>query len=363
MAVLTDINGRRHYCAVLSFSEAVDRKDLEVTEAEQADEEMEEEQEASMVVGGAASRVSTSLPRRVVVPGVSLPTQGERVMFAPKCLVLVSRHDLPEVLRACLRVVYVTYSECLVAARGERVRLEQLVGAMLGSVYVPLPGGPQTRFSLGAGDRLTLQPPLHPAVPRTGDSVAVLFRQLGVRNVLTLFCACATELKVLIYSRSLARLSSASRALAALLFPLRYSHVFIPVLPSSLLEVLATPTPFVIGVSSVHEGEVADLLDVIKVDLDGGAITVPENMTVPSLPPRLHRRYGTYSRDCIALCYISTHVNFFRVTRELSLVLHPELSIADDAFPELAPAAGRTSSAASPAVLDKELRAVMLRYV
>lgn len=359
VAVLTDINGRRHYCAVLAFSEAVDKALLEPSNRQAADEELEEEAAAaegaagagalaSIVVGGGgggggpSSRVSrtTSLPRHVV-PGVSLPTNGAAVMFAPKCLVLVSRHDLPDVLRSCLRVIYTAYSECLVGAGGERVRLERLVGNLLGSVFVPLPGGPQLRFSLGAGDRMALQPTLHPAVPRTGDSAAVLFRQLGVRNVLALFCACMTELKVLLYSCSFARLSAAARALVALMFPMRYSHVFIPVLPSSLLEVLATPTPFVIGVSSTHEPDVADLLDVITVDLDGGAITVPENMTVPSLPPRLHRR----------------------VTRELTMVLHPELSLADDAFPELAPSAGRaTVSSTSGVVLDKELRAVMLRY-
>ena len=368
VAVLTDINGCRHYCAVLSFSEAVAKEILQDAKGRHtADEEMEEEADStggglvSLVgggvigtgppgggrggggVGGAASLKSTSLPRHAV-PGVSLPgVASDAVMFAPKCLVLVSRHDLPDVLRSCLRVLYTAYSECLVGAGGERVRLETLVGNLLGSVFVPPHGSPQLRFSLGASDRLALQPPVHPAVPRTGDSVALLFRQLGVKNVLTLFCACTTELKLLFYSSSFMRLSGASRALVSLMYPMRYSHVFIPVLPSSLLQVLDSPTPFVIGVSSAHEAEIVDLLDVVKVDLDGGCITIPENMTVPSLPPLLHHR----------------------VAKELSLVLQPELAVADDAFPELNPptSSGGRGHQHSMAVLDKELRAVMLRLM
>ena len=66
--------------------------------------------------------------------------------------------------------------------------------------------------------------------------------------------------------------------LISLMFPMRYSHVFIPILPSSLIEVLSTPTPFIIGIHAAHKPDMSDLLDVIMVDLDGGAITIPENL-------------------------------------------------------------------------------------
>lgn len=348
IAVLTDINGSRHYCAVLSFSEAVAKEALEEHRKQAADEEMEEDRGGT---GGASDGLvslkalqrgrSTSLPRHVV-PGVSLPTLAhDTLMFAPKCLVLVSRHDLPDVLKNCLRVIYTAYSECLVGLGGERIRLESLIGNLLGSVRVPPAGsGRHARFSLGAGDRMSVGARSSPLVPCTHESVATLFRQLGIRNVLTLFCACMTELKILFYSQSFNRLTEACTALASLMYPMRYSHVFIPILPSSLLEVLATPTPFVIGVNAVHEHEVADLLDVIKVDLDGGAITIPENMTVATLPPQL----------------------LAKVNAELCMVLHPELSTADDAFVGTQNE-GDDSEVSSAKFMDKELRAVMLRLM
>ena len=41
-------------------------------------------------------------------------------------------------------------------------------------------GGPQVRFSIGAGDRQSLQPPVVPTLPVTHVAVAMLFQQLGM---------------------------------------------------------------------------------------------------------------------------------------------------------------------------------------
>ena len=40
-------------------------------------------------------------------------------------------------------------------------------------------GGPQVRFSIGAGDRQALQPPVVSTLPVTHVAVAMLFQQLG----------------------------------------------------------------------------------------------------------------------------------------------------------------------------------------
>ena len=76
----------------------------------------------------------------------------DTILFAPKCLVLISRHDYPEVFRNVLGVMYTVYSESMVGAGGEKIKLETLVGNLLGHIYVPLSGGnsgSQVRFTLG----------------------------------------------------------------------------------------------------------------------------------------------------------------------------------------------------------------------
>ena len=152
--------------------------------------------------------------------------------------------------------------------------LETLIGNLLGCVFVPPAGGPQIHFSIGAKDKQFLQPPASATLPVTGQSVTKLFQQLGIKNTLTIFSAALTEQKVLFHSSSHARLNAACHALTSLMFPFRYTHVYIPILPASLVEVLSTPTPFIMGVHSSLRGEVAELMDVIVADLDGGIITI-----------------------------------------------------------------------------------------
>ncbi|XP_069327259.1 myotubularin-related protein 13 isoform X4 [Eulemur rufifrons] len=295
VVVLTDIDSDRHYCSCLTFYEA------EINLQGTKKEEIEGEEEVS---------------------GLIQPAE----VFAPKSLVLVSRLDYPEIFRACLGLIYTVYVDSL------NVSLESLI-ANLCACLVPAAGGSQKLFSLGAGDRQLIQTPLHDSLPVTGTSVALLFQQLGIQNVLSLFCAVLTENKVLFHSASFQRLSDACRALESLMFPLKYSYPYIPILPAQLLEVLSSPTPFIIGVHSIFKTDVHELLDVIIADLDGGTIKIPECIHLSSLPePLLHQTQSA-----------------------LSLILHPDLEVADHAFPP-----PRTALSHSK-MLDKEVRAVFLR--
>uniref|UniRef100_A0A8C5AKR1 SET binding factor 2 n=1 Tax=Gadus morhua TaxID=8049 RepID=A0A8C5AKR1_GADMO len=292
--VLTDIESDRHYCSCLTFFEA--EVNLQAIDGD-GDEDEEED-------------------------GMVQPAQ----VFAPKSLILVSRLDFPEIFRGCLGLIYTVYIDSL------SFPLEGLV-ANLFIFQVPVAGGSQKLFSLGAGDRQLIQTPLNDSLPVTSKSVALLFQQLGIQNVLSLFCAVLTEHKVLFHSTSYQRLGEASRALEALMFPLKYSYPYIPILPSRLLEVLSSPTPFIIGVHSMFQTEIQDLLDVIIADLDGGTIKIPECIHLSLLPEPLLTQTQT----------------------ALSLVLHPDLEIADNAFPPPRTALSNLK------LLDKEVRAVFLR--
>ncbi|XP_004642479.1 myotubularin-related protein 5 isoform X3 [Octodon degus] len=309
VAVLTDINSERHYCACLTFWEPVEP----TQEAVGTKDASEREEEADEGGWGQLS------------PGAAAAAQPGQ-LFAPKTLVLVSRLDHTEVFRNSLGLIYTIHVE------GLNVGLESVIGNLL-TCTVPLAGGSQRTISLGAGDRQVIQTPLADSLPVSRCSVALLFRQLGITNVLSLFCAALTEHKVLFLSRSYQRLADACRGLLALLFPLRYSFTYVPILPAQLLEVLSTPTPFIIGVNAAFQAETQELLDVIVADLDGGTVAVPECVHIPPLPEPLQSQ---------------TH-------SVLSMVLDPELELADLAFP---PSMVSTSSLK---MQDKELRAVFLR--
>ncbi|XP_069048297.1 myotubularin-related protein 5 isoform X7 [Lepisosteus oculatus] len=295
VAVLTDINSERHYCACFTFWEEVDNSQPQKSLSSEADEDDDS--------------------------GIMQPNQ----LFAPKSLVLVSRLDHTEVFRNCLGLVYTVHVD------GLNFPLETLIGNLL-TCTIPIAGGSQRTITLGAGDRQVIQTPMTDSLPVSGSSVAHLFRQLGIINVLYLFCAALTEHKILFLSSSYQRLTDACRGLLAIMFPLKYSFTYVPILPGKLLEVLSTPTPFIIGVNSFFRSETQELLDVIVADLDGGTVTIPECVHISLLPdPLLHQTQTA-----------------------LSMVLDPELEVADHAFPP---------TSIQPSTLkiqDKEIRAVFL---
>ncbi|XP_062238742.1 myotubularin-related protein 5 isoform X3 [Platichthys flesus] len=332
VAVLTDINSERHYCACFTFWECLDNPQLQKAEANELDEVDED-----LAVVQAAK------------------------VFAPKSLVLVSRLDYTEVFRNCLGLVYTIYVDGLSAP------LETVVGNLLTCV-IPIAGGSQTdespvcslekvpqalacdwllaclqpgqeereerlrTITLGAGDRQVVQTPINDALPVSGSTVAQLFRQLGIVNVLYLLCAALTEHKILFLSNSYQRLTDACRGLLAIMFPLKYCFTYVPILPGKLIEVLSTPTPFIIGVNSFFRSETQELLDVIVADLDGGTVTIPECVHISLLPEPLLQQTQTV----------------------LAMILDPELEIADHAFP---PASSQPSALK---IQDKEIRAVFL---
>ncbi|KAJ8006976.1 hypothetical protein DPEC_G00112780 [Dallia pectoralis] len=329
VSVLNDINLERHYCACFTFWEGLDLPPLQKAAASEVDEDD--------------------------VSGLIQPAQ----VFSPKSLVLVSRLDHTEVFRNCLGLIYTVHVDSL------SVPLETVIGNLLTCV-IPTAGGSQINESpvcslnlsvpqalacdwllgcfqdqrtitLGAGDRQVIQTPINDSLPVSGSSVAHLFRQLGIVNVLYLFCAALTEHKILFLSRSYQRLTDACRALLAIMFPLKYSFTYVPILPGKLLEVLSTPTPFIIGVNSFFRSETQELvgsmtLDVIIADLDGGTVTIPECVHISVLPDPLLQQTQT----------------------ALSMVLDPELETADHAFP---PSSTQPSSLK---IQDKEIRAVFL---
>ncbi|XP_060924481.1 myotubularin-related protein 5 isoform X4 [Limanda limanda] len=293
VAVLTDINSERHYCACFTFWECLDNPQPEANELDEVDEDLAVVQAAKV--------------------------------FAPKSLVLVSRLDYTEVFRNCLGLVYTIYVDGLSAP------LETVIGNLLTCV-IPIAGGSQRTITLGAGDRQVVQTPINDALPVSGSTVAQLFRQLGIVNVLYLLCAALTEHKILFLSNSYQRLTDACRGLLAIMFPLKYCFTYVPILPGKLIEVLSTPTPFIIGVNSFFRPETQELLDVIVADLDGGTVTIPECVHISLLPEPLLQQTQTV----------------------LAMILDPELEIADHAFPPV------SSQPSALKIQDKEIRAVFL---
>ncbi|XP_067396852.1 DENN domain-containing protein 2B [Emydura macquarii macquarii] len=77
-----------------------------------------------------------------------------------------------------------------------------------------------------------------------------LFKCLSIRQIIRIFASLLLERRVIFIADKLNTLSSCSHAVVALLYPFSWQHTFIPVLPSSMIDIVCCPTPFLVGLLS-----------------------------------------------------------------------------------------------------------------
>uniref|UniRef100_A0A8D3CPY4 UDENN domain-containing protein n=1 Tax=Scophthalmus maximus TaxID=52904 RepID=A0A8D3CPY4_SCOMX len=96
-----------------------------------------------------------------------------------------------------------------------------------------------------------------------------LFSCLSLRLLLRVFGSLLLERRVIFTADKLSTLSQCCHAVVALLYPFVWQHTYIPVLPSAMLDIVCTPTPFIVGLLSSCLPQLTELPleEVLVVDL------------------------------------------------------------------------------------------------
>ncbi|XP_053497352.1 DENN domain-containing protein 2A isoform X1 [Ictalurus furcatus] len=96
-----------------------------------------------------------------------------------------------------------------------------------------------------------------------------LFSSLSLRLLLRVFASLLLERRVIFTADKLSTLSQCCHAVVALLYPFTWQHTYIPVLPPAMMDIVCTPTPFIVGLLSSSLPRLKDLPleEVLVVDL------------------------------------------------------------------------------------------------
>ncbi|KAL7066898.1 hypothetical protein ACR3K2_26490 [Cryptosporidium serpentis] len=94
---------------------------------------------------------------------------------------------------------------------------------------------------------LLFQPPPNSQLPLCQVPILSLFNFMTVNSMLNLYTALIKEMSVIFLSRSPCLLSIVCESFRCLLFPLDICMIYIPLLPFHMVELSASPTPFLIG--------------------------------------------------------------------------------------------------------------------
>jgi len=269
-------------------------------------EEEEEEDEASGHSDGEAAPANSSVrpstftdPSSPSSPSPSSPSDVERI-FSPKCLCLLSKYPFVDASRAWLLQLY------RLSCSPTPVPLERYICNFLLEVPCPVPGRVDIQYSMLDQVIHYPCPPAHqPLAWAGGLPLEAVLEWLSPENLLTVFNAVLLEQQVLLHSTQLSLLTAVAEFVTACMWPLSYSHVFIPILPRQCLYLCAnSPVPFLLGCHTESFKLVADQLPdtVSVVDLDRNDVRLAPGTLLPPLPER---------RKSKLLRVIKDHANLF----------------------------------------------------
>ncbi|NXD02784.1 DEN2C protein, partial [Certhia familiaris] len=181
---------------------------------------------------------------------------------------------LPEVYCIVSRLgCFNLFSKILDEVEKRREMSPALVHPFMRSVMeapFPAPGRTITvrSFLPGAGDEvMELCRPLDSRLEHV--DFECLLQCLSVSHTIRVFASLLLERRVIFVADNLSTLSKCGHAAVATLYPFTWQHTYIPVLPASMIDIVCSPTPFLIGILSCSLPQLQDLPieEVLIVDL------------------------------------------------------------------------------------------------
>uniref|UniRef100_A0A9L0I9L8 DENN domain containing 2C n=1 Tax=Equus asinus TaxID=9793 RepID=A0A9L0I9L8_EQUAS len=116
-----------------------------------------------------------------------------------------------------------------------------------------------------------------------------LFKCLSVCHLIRVCASLLLERRVIFVANSLSTLSKCGHAVVATLYPFTWQHTYIPVLPASMIDIVCSPTPFLIGILSCSLPQLQELPieEVLIVDLCADKFLQEVSDEDEILPPKL----------------------------------------------------------------------------
>jgi len=209
------------------------------------------------------------------VDAKELGTHECKTIYRPRVLGIVSHYPLFEQFQKALEhLLEVCQDPDLI----KRLQVEPIVAMLVHKLPVPVPGRFGVSFAVNS-DYIGCALPCVRSPFLSTFPLKNLFNELSVENILVIFAALVHESRIVMHCHSLKTLTVTAQCLLQLLYPMSWTHTYIPVLPKIGLLALQQPSPYVIGLptdvfNSLQQDEAPT--GVYIVDLNQDRVLVPE---------------------------------------------------------------------------------------
>lgn len=192
-----------------------------------------------------------------------------------------------------IRLTTTTSSSSNILKAAMSLPIERYITNFCSELPAPPPGSFEVQTTILDSVISIWSPPNNMPIAWVSLPFSHLFQCLDVDNVLKVWTALALERQVLVTSTQLSLLTTCCEILLSLLFPMKWAHAYIPVLPHFLVPILSAPMPFLCGIEKRYLSDtMADLADeCIVVDLDKNQVSLGvKTPPLPTLPRYVYNR-------------------------------------------------------------------------
>ena len=215
-------------------------------------------------------------------------TPPRRVLYVPKILCLLSTWPYLTAFREYLSQLYRLASTTNVMD----APIERYILNICCEIPAPPPGAYEIQLPILDSTIRFWAPPAKLPIAYVALPFNILFECLDLDNLLTVWTALILERKILLLSSQYSILTVCSEIVCSLIFPLRWSHLYVPLLPRMLCPMLDAPVPYLCGIVRENwlyaQQYVSD--ETIVVDLDRNSVQFAAN--VPRFPPMPFRKWS-----------------------------------------------------------------------
>ncbi|XP_068694496.1 DENN domain-containing protein 3-like [Montipora foliosa] len=283
--ILTDIEGNRTYCMAMTFFRGFIYKEDEGCRGKYELFYMDEKGDEKALQGSSLA-----------------------VCFIPTCCCLISKWPYFNLMKDCLSCLLpqVITSD----ARSFGLALMRFV-SQLAMVPVPPPGSLGIEFEL-CGVRHLVRPAENPETRVVDIELHYPFLYFSLDDILLLIGCILTQQRIVFLSASYSLLTPIIESFFTFIQPFSWSWTYVPILPSTLLDLVEAPGAFIMGCHAQHKNQIKSVVtqmdefsSIVIADIDEGQVTLHQDAKIPRLP--------AYATDLFKFRMKNAKVHFDRV--------------------------------------------------
>ena len=230
------------------------------------------------------SNSSRSLSITNTPPTPATPSDTPKPFYLPHCLVLVSSQPYWTAMQETISIIHDELIQLRIDPSSNSYKQLIQKFAFL-ACNTPIPPIPWERFSLSFNltnyqSVLTFDPPINTNRTVLDLDLSILLLTLNIGKLLDVLAAIFTQQPIIFFSSNYSTLVTTLECLLYLIYPLKWVHVYVPLVPDGLRDYYleGPPGSYIMGAHSRHQSIVEELDISFTCNLDND-----KNIHVPSI--------------------------------------------------------------------------------